>query len=97
MVLIWAIGGLFAGMGLAFLLHQLDNTFRGSEDVERRLGLPVLGQLPQLKVDKEEKLAPMHHFVKLPRSASAGSLGSGDRPTSTASTGSWSPRGPCWR
>ena len=74
MVLFWAIGGLFVGVGLAFLLHQLDNTFKGSEDVESRLGLPVLGQLPQLKIDKEEKLAPMHHFVKLPRSAFSESI-----------------------
>ena len=43
MVLFWTLGGLFVGVGLAFLLHQLDNTFKGSEDVERRLGLPVLG------------------------------------------------------
>jgi capsular exopolysaccharide synthesis family protein len=59
---------------LAFLLEQLDNTFKGSEDVERRLNLPVLGQLPQLKVGKDEKLAPMHHFVNQPRSAFSESI-----------------------
>jgi len=74
MVLFWALGGLFVGIGLAFLLHQLDNTFKGSEDVERRLGLPVLGQLPQLKADKETPLAPMNHFVEQSRSAFSESI-----------------------
>jgi len=69
MVLFWALGGLFVGIGLAFLLEQLDNTFKGSEDVERRLGLPVLGQLPQLKVGKDTRLSPMNHFVEQSRSA----------------------------
>ena len=69
MVLLWIFAGLALGVGLAFLLDHLDNTFKGSEDVERRLGLPVLGQLAQLKVEKGEKLAPMHHFVNHPRSA----------------------------
>lgn len=74
MVLGWIFGGLVLGIGLAFLLEQMDNTFRGSEDVERRLGLPVLGQLPQLKLTKGEKLAPMRHFVDLPRSAFSESI-----------------------
>jgi capsular exopolysaccharide synthesis family protein len=74
MVLVWALGGLFVGIGLAFLLEQLDNTFKGSEDVERRLNLPVLGQLPQLKVEKDDKLGPMHYFVSAPRSAFSESI-----------------------
>jgi len=69
MVLFWALGGLFVGIGLAFMLEQLDNTFKGSEDVERRLGLPVLGQLPQLKVEKGTPLAPMNQFVEQSRTA----------------------------
>jgi capsular exopolysaccharide synthesis family protein len=74
MVLGWVFGGLVVGIGLAFLLEQMDNTFKGSEDVERRLGLPVLGQLPQLKVVKGKKLAPMSYFVDLPRSAFSESI-----------------------
>jgi capsular exopolysaccharide synthesis family protein len=72
--LAWAIGGLVLGIGLAFLLNILDNTFRGSEDVERRLGLPVLGQLPQLKFDKQKKLGPMSFFIDQPRSAFSESI-----------------------
>ena len=74
MVMIWALGGLFVGFGLAFLLNMLDNTFKGSDDVERRLGLPVLGQLPQLKMDKDNKLAPMSQFIDQSRSAFSESI-----------------------
>lgn len=38
--------GLLAGLGLAFLLDYLDDTFRSRGDVERTLGLPVLGEVP---------------------------------------------------
>lgn len=38
--------GLIVSCGLAFLLHLLDNTIKTSEDIERVLGLPVLGQIP---------------------------------------------------
>ena len=69
MILMWILGGLVIGSGLAFLLNFLDNTFKGSEDVERRLGLPVLGQLPLLKVGKEDQLSPMNQFIQKSRSA----------------------------
>lgn len=71
MVLLWALGGLFVGVGLAFLLEHLDNTFKSSEEVERRLELPVLGQLQHLKVGRNEGLAPMRQFVEQSRSAFA--------------------------
>lgn len=45
--------GIFAGLGfglvLAFGLEFMDHTFKTSEDVERRLGLPVLVSLPIAK------------------------------------------------
>jgi len=49
--------GLFLGVILAFLLEYLENTFRTPEDVEEKLGLPVLGVLPALTVSEgtEEK------------------------------------------
>lgn len=40
--------GLFLGVLLAFLLEYLENTFRIPEDVEQKLGLPLLGLLPLL-------------------------------------------------
>ncbi|WNS81174.1 Wzz/FepE/Etk N-terminal domain-containing protein [Domibacillus sp. DTU_2020_1001157_1_SI_ALB_TIR_016] len=35
--------GLMAGVGLAFLLEYLDNTIKTEQDIEKTLGLPVLG------------------------------------------------------
>lgn len=37
------------GTMLAFLLDYLDSTFKGAEDVEARLGVPMLGLLPIVK------------------------------------------------
>jgi capsular polysaccharide biosynthesis protein len=37
--------GLMAGVGLAFLLEYLDNTIKNEMDVEKVLGLPVLGAI----------------------------------------------------
>ncbi len=39
--------GLLGGVGLAFLFEHLDDTFRRPEDLERLLGLPVLGVIPK--------------------------------------------------
>ena len=74
MTMTWVMGGLVLGVGLAFLLNLMDNTFKGSEDVERRLNLPVLGQLPQLKIDKGKKLEPMSFVLSQPRSAFSESI-----------------------
>ncbi|MDH5184257.1 MAG: polysaccharide biosynthesis tyrosine autokinase, partial [Gammaproteobacteria bacterium] len=50
-VLIFTILGLLIGLGLAFLLERLDNTFKTSEDVETKLSLPMLGITPIVKTD----------------------------------------------
>lgn len=51
--------GLFLGVLLAFLLEYLENTFRTPEDVEHKLGLPLLGLLPMLA--KNEENSPERH------------------------------------
>lgn len=38
--------GLVVGLGLVFLLHYLDTTVYGAEDVRRYLGAPILAELP---------------------------------------------------
>jgi capsular exopolysaccharide synthesis family protein len=40
------IGGLGLGMALAFLVDALDQSVRTQEDVETKLGLPFLGEIP---------------------------------------------------
>jgi capsular polysaccharide biosynthesis protein len=40
--------GLMAGVGLAFLLEYFDNTIKNEQDVEKALGLPLLGVIAQI-------------------------------------------------
>jgi len=42
------IVGLLGGIGLAFFFEYLDNTIKTPEDIENRLGLPILGTVPLL-------------------------------------------------
>ncbi len=44
--------GLFGGVGLAFFAEYLDNTIKGTEDVERLAGLPSLGVVPHYEKDE---------------------------------------------
>lgn len=46
---------LMLGVMLAFLLDYLDSTFKGPEDVEQRLGVPMLGLLPLAKRSKKDE------------------------------------------
>lgn len=63
MVSIAVILALFAGIGLAFLLEHLDNTMKSGDELEDRLGLPMLGSLPLLRLKKGEQLKPERVFA----------------------------------
>lgn len=41
--------GLFGSLAIVFGIEFLDNTVKGSEDAEKKLGLPVLTSLPRMK------------------------------------------------
>jgi capsular exopolysaccharide synthesis family protein len=41
-----AVGGLFLGLAVAFLVAQLDDRVRSALDIESHVGLPLLGVLP---------------------------------------------------
>ncbi|MEW6365270.1 MAG: polysaccharide biosynthesis tyrosine autokinase [Acidobacteriota bacterium] len=43
--------GLFAGLGLAFLIEHLDSSVKSTEEVERIAALPALGVIPALNPD----------------------------------------------
>ncbi|KJR46662.1 Tyrosine-protein kinase transmembrane modulator EpsC [Desulfosporosinus sp. I2] len=45
--------GLMASVGLVFLLEYLDNTVKTSSDVEKLLGIPVLGVIPNYQIGKQ--------------------------------------------
>lgn len=40
--------GLMVSVGLAFLLEYMDNTFKSKEQLEKEIGFPVLGAIPNL-------------------------------------------------
>ena len=45
--------GLMASVGLVFLLEYLDNTVKTSDDIEKLLGIPVLGVIPNYQTGKQ--------------------------------------------
>ncbi|HEY4554636.1 MAG TPA: YveK family protein [Bacillaceae bacterium] len=49
--------GAMAGLGLAFLLEYLDNTIKTEQDVEKFLGLPVLGAIAIFEEQGMERTA----------------------------------------
>ncbi|MDO6681343.1 MULTISPECIES: polysaccharide biosynthesis tyrosine autokinase [unclassified Oceanobacter] len=50
------IVSLMFGVGLAFLLDALDATLKNAEDVDRKLGMPLLGMLPMIEASVLKKL-----------------------------------------
>ncbi|MGB5326268.1 MAG: polysaccharide biosynthesis tyrosine autokinase [Pseudomonadales bacterium] len=49
MLIISLVVALMAGVGAAVMVDKLDNTLKSREDVQQRLGVPVLGELVMLK------------------------------------------------
>ncbi|MGG4491336.1 YveK family protein [Metabacillus idriensis] len=47
--------GLMAGVGLAFLFEYMDNTIKTEQDIEKYLGLPVLGAINRIDMEQELK------------------------------------------
>jgi len=43
------LAGIFGGIGLAFFVEYLDNTVKSPDDIEEKLGAPVLGMVTLLK------------------------------------------------
>ncbi|WP_456418142.1 GumC family protein [Thiolapillus sp.] len=50
--------GLLGGIGLAFLFEHLDDTIKSASEIEKLVELPVLGVIPELRLENEaESLA----------------------------------------
>ena len=60
--------GLLLGLVLAVVRARLDDTVKVREDVENRLGLPLLGMLQRLKITRRNNAAPEQHVLEDPRS-----------------------------
>jgi capsular polysaccharide biosynthesis protein len=55
-VAIAIVVGLMASVGLAFLLEYFDSTIKNEQDIEKILGLPILGVIAQIDDQKMEEL-----------------------------------------
>ena len=51
-ILIAGVLGIMISLGIVFLLEYLDNTIKTPQDVEKYLGLPIMGAIPM--IDEEE-------------------------------------------
>lgn len=69
--LIALVLGLLGGAGLAFLFEHLDDTFRRPEELEKLLGLPVLGVIPKIPLPRGESRPIVLVGHEDPRSAFA--------------------------
>ena len=71
-VLIASFMGLFIGGLLAFLLEHLDSTLKKGADIEEKLGIPILGLLPLLALQKpsenEKAPTPLKYSQQNPKS-----------------------------
>lgn len=47
--------GLMIGIGISFLLELMDNSIKNDQDVEKYLGLPVLGTIQEIPQKKDKK------------------------------------------
>jgi capsular polysaccharide biosynthesis protein len=56
--------GLMTSIGLIFLIEYLDNTIKNEADVNRYLGLPVLGMVAPIDEKTEQKLKKMNQEIK---------------------------------
>ncbi|MBL4753646.1 MAG: polysaccharide biosynthesis tyrosine autokinase [Flavobacteriales bacterium] len=75
MIAISIVLGMFLGVLLAFLREALDNTFKTSDTIEERLGLPFLGLTQMVKSGKNET-PPEQQFLSNSRSPFAESINS---------------------
>jgi len=76
LLMISLILALMVGVGIALMRDKLDNTLKSSEDVQDRLGVPVLGELMMLKGKRDDGalFAPHTQFLDEPTSSFAESI-----------------------
>ena len=66
-IMISVVLGLFLGTLLAFLREALDNTFKTTDTIEEKLGIPALGLTPLVKKGQNTSI-PEKQFLTDPRS-----------------------------
>ncbi|MEN8218251.1 MAG: polysaccharide biosynthesis tyrosine autokinase [Pseudomonadota bacterium] len=73
-IIISLVFGFIFSTLLAYLLEYINNTLKDGEEVEHKLGLPLLGSLPKIKIGNKEEHKPAWLFLKEPKSQFAESV-----------------------
>ncbi|MGM9946108.1 MAG: YveK family protein, partial [Lysinibacillus sp.] len=63
-IAIGAVIGIMLGIGLAFLLEILDTTIKDEKDVEENLGIPIMGIVGSIPLEKVKKASFKSHKVR---------------------------------
>lgn len=63
-IAIGAVIGMMIGIGLAFLLEILDTTIKDEKDVEEILGIPIMGLVGSIPLEKVKKSSFKSHKVR---------------------------------
>ena len=63
-IAIGAVIGLMIGVGLSFLLEILDTTIKDEKDVEEILGMPIMGIVGSIPLEKVKKSSFKSHKVR---------------------------------
>ena len=63
-IAIGAVIGIMLGIGLAFLLEILDTTIKDEKDVEEILGIPIMGIVGSIPLEKVKKSSFKSHKVR---------------------------------
>lgn len=72
-MLIALVVGSLVGVGLVFLQEYLDNTINTEQDIEKQLGLPVLGAIMTIDMESESKDSMKSSSMRRTRGESFGS------------------------
>lgn len=58
-LMLGGVMGLLLGFGLAYLAEMTDRSFRTPAEIQRRLGLPVVGHIPVLEIDAKAEVGAL--------------------------------------
>jgi len=69
-IILGLVLGLMMGLGLAFVMEYMDTSVRGPDEVERMLGVPVIGAIPEIE-GRDERERLVTHYEPLSPTAEA--------------------------
>ena len=64
-MLIYGLAGLVLSCGIVFIIYYFDNTIKNKKEIETKLNIPVLSEIPLAKLNNNEKLKQELNFNKV--------------------------------